>query len=38
VACRSCQLKSYVRPGDYHAGRARCPACGGLVDRVNERK
>lgn len=37
VACRSCKARGHVPPADYHAARARCPSCGGLVDRVHPR-
>lgn len=36
VACRACGAKCQVPPGDYYKGSARCPACGGQVDRVHE--
>lgn len=35
IVCRACGQKTQVPPGDYAAGRARCPACGGQVDRVH---
>ena len=35
VVCRKCGAKDQVKPADYYRNKARCPACGGLVDRVH---
>lgn len=38
TTCRQCAAKSYFKPAEYYRGSARCPACGGLVDRVHARR
>ena len=35
VACSRCAAKSQVPVSAYHGGRARCPSCGGPVERAH---